>query len=114
VTASSLARAASDDMEEVAKIAQQIKQMLQQTIALRAKAGDNIQAARAKIASAAQSAAGGVGTGQQLQVRCGQSEVKLSEMMKTLGAVAERCNDIATQANAVANDTRQWAGRLSS
>jgi hypothetical protein len=115
MSASGLASAAAGDMAGVVAGCQQMKTMLGQINMVRAQLeNENCKHAKGKIAAATQTAAGGTGTGQNLQVRVGQSEVKLQEIAKLLGTLAGMCDGAAQHAKGVENDIRQWAATLRS
>lgn len=115
MSASALASAAAGDMAKVVAGCQQMKTMLGQINAVRAiLENENCHNAKGKISSATEVAAGGTGTGQNLQVRVGQSEVKLQEISKLLGTLAGMCDGAASHAKGVENDIRQWAATLRS
>lgn len=114
MTASSMAMGAGDDMGKVVAAARQMKLMIAQIGSVRMQGKEEVNNTRGKLAAAAQIASGGTGTGQMLQVRAGQSTVKLDELAKVLGHAADMCEGIALHGSAVENEIRQWAATLRS
>jgi hypothetical protein len=45
-------------------------------------------------------------------VQCGQSQIKIDEIVKLLSGVIQRDDDIAKHASMVEGQIRQWAGTL--
>lgn len=110
--AAGLASSAAGDIAQITATANQILRLAQQIAELDANAREKANQAKSKLASAAQIVSGGTGTGQELQIRVGQSTVKLEELLKVAAKVAEQSRDIATHAAAVESDTRKWAAGL--
>lgn len=110
--AATLASQAAGDMAQIVAINNQILQEAQKIAALRAQAKEKAEAAKAKLAAAAQIVSGGTGKGQELQVRAGQSTIKLEYLQGMAAKVAESARDISAHAHAVESDIRTWAAGL--
>jgi len=114
MTAPSQAQAASEEVEGIGNAGAQMRTMLAQINAVRAQADEMGNKAKALLAGAAQIAAGGTGTGQLLQTRVGQTQIKLSELAKVLQHAANMCEGISTHAAGVQSDIDHWITTLSS
>lgn len=112
MTAAGIASAAAGDMAHVVADCQRAKQLIQEAANVLFVAKQRAVDAKGKIASATRTVTGGIGTGQSLQVQCGQSQVKLDEVIKLLSGVIKRDEDTATHAAMVEGQIRQWAGTL--
>lgn len=114
MTAAGLAKNAKDDVEAIAKAAQQMKIMLGQINSVQMAAREMGNAAKGKLAGAAHATTGGTGTGQILQTRVGQSQVKLDELAKVLAHAAAMCEGIQSHASGVQDDIQNWIHTLRS
>lgn len=110
--AAALASQAAGDMAQVVGLANQLVQIVQKIAELKAQAKEKAEGSKGKLAAAAQIVAGGTGTGQELQIRAGQSVVKLDELAKVAARVAEQARDVSTHAHQVESDIRTWAAGL--
>lgn len=108
-----LARAAAKDVGEIAANCGQARTLLQQAANVLFAAKKGSEEGKGKVAAATQIVTGGTGTGQQLQVRCGQTEIKLEEVIKLLQGAIQRVEDTAGHAGGVAGDIFNWANTLS-
>ena len=112
MSAANIASAAAGDMAQLVGLANQIKQLSHQIVSTAAAGKEKATGARGKLASAAEMVAGGTGKGQELQVRCGQSVVMLSELVKAVNTVAMQAEQIAQHGHAVESDIRVWTATL--
>lgn len=112
MAAAGIASAAAGDMAGVVADCHRAKQLLQEAAKVLYGTKDRTEHAKGKVASATQIVTGGTGRGQSLQVQCGQSTVKLEEMLKTIVGLIARAEEGASHASHVEGEIRTWAASL--
>lgn len=113
MSASGVARGAADEMKRVQAVCNQIDIMLAQVRNLIANASSMTDTARGTVAGATQTVTGGSGRGQQLQVRVGQTTVKLGELSNRVTSAGALARETSQHAAGVERDIREWANELS-